>query len=118
MELLVNVVTIALVLFTIFFFFGKKRGKAVEAKNEITVLVDGGYKPDVIKIKKGSPFTIKFDRRDESSCLEEVSIPDFGKNLHLKLGETTSVSINPNKPGEYGFHCGMNMFHGKIVVTE
>ncbi|MBC6925276.1 cupredoxin domain-containing protein, partial [Ligilactobacillus salivarius] len=24
--------------------------------------------------------------------------------------------INTDKAGEYGFACGMNMFHGKVII--
>ena len=82
------------------------------------IVVKGGYKPDVIKVRKGQPTTLKFHRKDESSCLEEIVIPDFNIREHLTLNETTDIIVNPDEPGEYEISCSMNMFHGKIKVEE
>jgi len=118
MTLLINLIGIALIIFTYWFFFMKKESKAVKVVDEITITVEGGYKPDVIKVKKGKPITLKFHRKDESSCLEEVVIPDFNIREHLVLNKITDIVINPTVVGEYEISCGMNMFHGKIKVEE
>lgn len=96
----------------------KKESESVDVANEITITVEGGYKPDVIRVRKGSSVTLKFYRKDESSCLEEVVIPDFNIREHLGLNKTTDIVINPSEVGEYEISCGMNMFHGKIKVEE
>lgn len=116
MTLLTNIIGIALIALTYWFFFMKKESKAVNVEDEITIVVEGGYKPDVIRIKKGNPVTLKFHRKDGSSCLEEVVIPAFNVRQHLTLNKTTEIVINPTKVGEFEISCGMNMFHGKIVV--
>ncbi|OGC57749.1 hypothetical protein A2976_02120 [candidate division WWE3 bacterium RIFCSPLOWO2_01_FULL_41_9] len=115
---MVNVIVIILIIGTYVFFFMKKESKAVAVGNQVEIMVSGGYKPDVIRVKKGSPVTLKFNRKDPSSCLEELVIPDFGKNIKLALGEITSVEITPSEPGEFQFHCGMNMYHGRILVEN
>src|SRR6266581_1791366 len=28
----------------------------------------------------------------------------------------TAVELRPDRPGEFGFACGMNMVHGKLIV--
>ncbi|MFZ5425116.1 MAG: cupredoxin domain-containing protein [Patescibacteria group bacterium] len=118
MTILINLLGILLIIFTYWFFFMKKESKAVEVTNEITITVEGGYKPNVIKVKKGKPVTLKFYRKDASSCLDEVVIPDFNIREHLGLNKTTNIVINPAEVGEYEISCGMNMFHGKIKVVE
>lgn len=118
MALLINLLGILLIIFIYWFFFMKKESKAIKVENEITITVEGGYKPDVISVKKGTPITLKFYRKDESSCLEEVVIPDFNIREHLTLNETTEIRINPTEVGEYEISCGMNMFYGKIKVEE
>ena len=118
MILTINVIGVALIIITIWFFLVKKKGVAIEVTGEVTILADGGYKPNVISVKKGQPVTLNFLRNDESSCLEEVVIPEFGVRQHLSLNEITPVTITPQKTGEFDFSCGMNMFHGKINVTE
>lgn len=118
MNILINLIGIALIILTYWFFLTKKESEAIEVKDTVTIVVEGGYKPNIIKIKKGKSVSLKFYRKDESSCLEEVTIPDFGIRQYLKLNETTEIVIIPEKIGKYNFSCGMNMFHGKIVVTE
>lgn len=118
MTLLVNILGIGLIALTYWFFLMKKESKAVEVKDEITITVEGGYRPDVIKVKKGVPVTLKFYRKDESSCLEEVVIPDFNIRQHLPLNKITKIIITPNQVGEHEIACGMNMFHGKIKVGK
>lgn len=118
MNLIINIVGVILIILIYWFFFMKKESKAVEVDKEIKIVVAGGYKPDVIKVKLGESTILKFYREDESSCLEEVVIPDLNVREHLVLNETTAIEIKPEKTGVYEFSCGMNMFHGKIVVEE
>lgn len=102
--------------FIYWFFFGKKT-EAYEARgNKVDVVIDGGYKPSVIKLRKGIPSTISLFRKDPSTCLEEFILPDFKISKYLPLGEKIEIEITPTKAGEFPFHCGMNMFHGKVVV--
>ena len=118
MNTAVNLIGVFLIVFVCWFFFSKKKNEGVSAEGEVTILVQGGYKPDAIKIKKGKTITLKFDRKDESACLEEVVLPDFGVRQYLNLNEVTEVVITPDKSGAFVFSCGMNMFHGKIIVEE
>lgn len=85
---------------------------------KVEILVDGGYKPDTIQIPKGKPTTIEFFRKDPSSCLEEVVLSDFKIRKFLPLNQKTEITITPNKVGTFPFSCGMNMFHGKVVVRD
>ena len=32
------------------------------------------------------------------------------------MNKKVTVEITPQKAGEYRFECGMNMFHGRIIV--
>lgn len=98
------------------FFFGKHEGVVAVAGGKIDVLVDGGYKPSVLKIRKGQKTTISLTRRDPNSCLEEFILSDFKIKKYLPVGEKVDIEFTPDKAGEFGFHCGMNMFHGKVIV--
>jgi plastocyanin domain-containing protein len=73
--------------------------------------VDGGYKPENIKIEKGKTTKLIFERRDPNSCLDEIVIPDFKIKKYLPLNEKVEISLTPNKKGVYQTHCGMNMYH-------
>jgi plastocyanin domain-containing protein len=35
---------------------------------------------------------------------------------YLPLNKKTPITITPKKEGTYEIVCGMNMFHGKIIV--
>lgn len=97
------------------FFFGKK-GETVVAGETVDVLVDGGYKPENIKIKNNKTTKLTFKRTDPSSCLEEIIIPDFKIKEYLPLNEEVKITLTPDKKGAFPTHCGMGMFHGKIIV--
>lgn len=97
------------------FFFGKKR--AFRASDDTTIIVDGGYKPSVIKIARGIPTTLTFIRKDKNSCLEELIIPDFKVKEYLPLNQPVSVTFTPSNSGTAKFHCAMNMFQGKIEIV-
>jgi len=104
-----------LIIGIIWFFFGK-REETAESGSEISIQVEGGYKPAAIKIKSGVETTLRITRTDSNSCLEEIIIPDFKIKKYLPLKETVEIKITPEKKGEFPFHCGMNMYHGKIIV--
>ena len=50
--------------------------------------------------------------------LTEVSLrmADFNKKATLTPFKTVSVELEIDKPGEYGFQCGMGMLKGKLIV--
>lgn len=100
---------------TYWFFFLKKE-EIVEAFGSVTITVEGGYSPNSISVPKNKQTTINFIRKDPSSCLEEVVLPEFKIRKYLPLNEKTSITITPKKEGEFPFSCGMNMFHGRIIV--
>ncbi len=83
---------------------------------EVDVTVDGGYEPSRIVVQAGQPVRLNFFRKDSSSCLEKVLLPDFHKSADLVLNDTTTIEFTPQRPGRYPFHCGMNMFHGIVEV--
>lgn len=114
-KIIITIVGIIGIALTYWFFLMKKE-KEVAVENEVDVVVEGGYSPDVISIPKGRATKINFVRKDRSSCLEEIVLPDFKVKKFLPVGEKVTVEITPEKEGEFGFACGMNMYHGKIVV--
>ena len=116
-KILVTAGGVGLAVFIFWFFFGKKEETSVAVGNKIDVLVDGGYKPSVIKLRKGQKTTITLLRSDPNSCLEEFILLEFKIKKYLPLNKQVEIEISPTKPGEFKFHCGMNMFHGKVVVS-
>lgn len=116
-KIVVGIGGLLAILFVAWFFFGKKV-QEVTVENQVRIVVGGGYSPEVISVRKGQSVTLNFYRTDPGDCQEEVVLPDFGIRRHLPLNQTLPVEIKPEKEGEYIFSCGMNMYHGKIKVTE
>lgn len=104
------------ILATYWFFFGKKEEMVEISGTSISIKVDAGYSPSTIVLKKDQPVTLNIKRLDSSDCLEEIIIPEWGVKKYLPVNKEIRINLGPKKEGEYPFHCGMNMFHGKIIV--
>lgn len=85
---------------------------------EIVITVDGGYSPNTVRVRAGEPVRLVFDRKDDSSCSEEIVFPDFNIRRYLPTGERTSIEITPSAAGKYGFTCGMSMLRGSVVADD
>lgn len=99
------------------FLFSKTKAKQAESTQgiqELTINVDGGYEPAHVVVNAGQPVRLNFFRSDSSSCLEKVLFPDFHIAQDLTLNHVTPVEFTPQKPGQYQFTCGMNMFRGVV----
>ncbi|MDO8583032.1 MAG: cupredoxin domain-containing protein [bacterium] len=114
-KVLVAIFSIGGIVFTYWFFLMKKE-EVVSVTDSVDIIVDGGYTPNTISVPKGKTTTINFFRKDPSSCLEEVVLSEFKIKKYLPLNKKVLIEINPKKEGTYPFSCGMNMFHGKIIV--
>ena len=89
-----------------------------EGVQSIDITVDGGYSPDQIVVQAGQPVRLNFLRKDPSSCLEQIILPDFNKAIDLPLNQEAAIEVVPPKAGNYTFHCGMNMFRGTLTAKE
>jgi plastocyanin domain-containing protein len=103
------------------YFFLAKRSTATATvaaggAQEVTITVQGGYEPAEVKVKRGTPVRLVFDRREDSSCSEEVVIPEFGIRKFLPAFQKTPVELTPEKTGTFDITCGMSMLHGRLVV--
>lgn len=100
-------------------FFKKKSKEKATIKGdyqEILVIVDKGYQPETIVLQKGIPANIIFERRSASPCLSQVVFSDFDVKADLPLNERCTITIEPNESGSYPFSCGMDMYHGTVLV--
>ena len=101
------------------FFFGPKKAHSTDMVGnvqEVTVTVKGGYSPDLVRVRQGVPLRIVFDRQESGECTSRVVFPDFALNQSLPAYAQTTVEVLPDRVGEFGFACGMNMIHGKLIV--
>ncbi|OFW55331.1 MAG: copper-translocating P-type ATPase [Actinobacteria bacterium RBG_16_70_17] len=101
------------------FFFGPKEAQHAEVRGgvqQVEVTVRGGYSPSLIRVRQGVPLRLVFDRQENSDCSSRVVFPDFGVSKSLAAFGRTIVELNPDRAGEFGFACGMNMLHGTLIV--
>jgi plastocyanin domain-containing protein len=118
---LVVAVGIAAIVWVNWYFFVAEAG-AVEASlggsgvQEIGIEVKGGYSPATIRVRRGVPVRLVFDRQETSSCSEEVVLGDFGIRRFLPAFQKTTVELTPTEAGSFAFTCGMGMLHGRLEV--
>lgn len=86
--------------------------------NHINVEVSGGYKPESIVLKQGVPADITFTRTTNQGCLNVVKSTSLSFQENLPLNEPKKIMINTDKTGEFDFNCGMDMFHGKVIIEK
>jgi Cu+-exporting ATPase len=118
-EIVVTVGGLGAIGFLAWFFFGSRQALAAQVKGnvqEIVVTVKGGYSPDIIRVKKGIPLRLIFDRQEAGDCSSRVVFPDFQASKTLAPFARTTLEFMPDKVGEFGFACGMNMLHGTLIV--
>lgn len=120
-EIIVTLTGLALCAFVIWYFFFSARPVAsavatASGVQEVTIVVKGGYSPDVIEVARGKPVQLSFYRDEENSCSEELLMPDFNVRRDLPAFRTTLVELLPQQAGTFTFTCGMGMLRGRLVV--
>jgi len=103
-----------------YFWFSEKKALKIQAAEggiqEAIIKVKGGYTPDVLIFESGKPIKLNFIREETAVCTEQVLFPDFQKQATLTPFKTIPVELKIDKPGEYGFQCGMGMVKGKLII--
>jgi plastocyanin domain-containing protein len=101
-----------------FFVAGRRVAVASDgALQQIDVIVAGGYDPAAIRIAHGRPARLIFDRRETSSCSEELVFPDLGIRRFLPAHHRTAIDVPATVArGTHEFTCGMGMLRGKLIV--
>lgn len=103
-----------------YFFLAGRQAATATARTggvqEVTITVHGGYEPAEVRLQKGVPARLVFDRQETSSCSEEVVLPDFGIRRFLPAFQKTTVELTPDRTGSFEFTCGMSMLRGRLVV--
>src|SRR5213080_3836061 len=118
-DILVVIVAVAALAGLGWFFFGpRKATTAVLAGGvqRLEVTVRGGYRPEVIRLRQGVPVELTFDRQESGDCTSRVVFPDFRASATLPAYQRTTVRLDAGEVGEFGFACGMNMIHGRLIV--
>jgi plastocyanin domain-containing protein len=103
-----------------YFWFSEKKAVKIQTTEggiqEAVIKVKGGYTPDVLIFQAGIPIKLNFIREETAACTEEVIFSDLNKKATLTPFKTIPVELMIDKPGEYGFQCGMGMVKGKLII--
>lgn len=121
-QLIVNLTGLAAIAWIVWYFW-LHRTEGVSAAvvgglQQVDITVKGGYDPDTIVVKAGSPVRLNFTRKESSLCSEMVIFDAIGRSAKLPEGETVSIEFTPTEPGEIPFQCQMGMLRGKVIVTK
>ncbi len=120
-QLIVLVSGASLTGFLWWFFFGPRKEHHSDVHGDIqemAITVEGGYSPNIVRVRQGVPLRLTFDRREAGDCTSRVVFPDFGASKPLPAFGSASLEFTPDKAGEFRFACGMNMIHGTLVVES
>lgn len=98
-------------------FFNGKSNQNTNGEQFIKIDVNRGYEPSEVTIKQGVPAKIVFHRTNDAMCLSKVQSQDLAFDKALPLNQDVEIPINTDQSGEFNFACGMNMFHGKVVIN-
>ncbi|MBT2454520.1 heavy metal translocating P-type ATPase [Streptomyces sp. ISL-86] len=118
-DVVVVVAAVALIAVLTWYFFGPRRAGSARLAGgvqRVEVTVRGGYSPNVIKVRQGTPLEVVFDRQESGECTSRVVFPDLKVSAGLPAHTRTTVRLTPDRPGTFGFACGMNMIHGTLLV--
>ncbi len=120
-QILALIIGLVLIAAILWWFFGKHTEAAGDATvngdtQAATVVVKGGYSPSTVVLKKGVPGKVNFAMQDSTACLSHVVFDKLGVDADLTKRPVTTVDIPTDQAGEYNFACGMDMFHGKVIV--
>lgn len=118
---LVILAAAALIGLIIWWFFGNFQKSSQQAdlangRQKGQVVVKGGYEPEVLYLKQGVPAEVTFKMEDKTACLSHLVFSSLGVDKDLSKEKLAKVQIPTDKAGEIDYACGMDMFHGKIVV--
>ena len=89
---------------------------ASDGVQEATVVVKGGYTPDLIIVQQSQPVRLNFVRDEASTCGAVVVFSDFGSRYYLPEGQVVPVELMPDRAGDFVFTCEMNHYRGHLIV--
>lgn len=90
---------------------------ATKQDYEIQIL-DSGYSPNYLKVKKGLPVKITLVSSNTQSCSLAFRIPSLGISKNLKPTDSQVIEFTPTEVGTIPFSCTMGMYRGTIEVVE
>ena len=89
---------------------------SVAVVQEHTIDVAGTFTPASVTLKAGQPARLHFRRGDQSTCADEIVIPDLNVRKKLAANQTVTIDIPAQNARTLRFACGMDMMKGTVVV--
>ncbi|MHA2621422.1 MAG: heavy metal translocating P-type ATPase [bacterium JZ-2024 1] len=110
-----------LIAVNLFFFAGKGKTRSAEQKGayqEVRIRVQGGYDPNVVRVRAHIPVRIVFDRRENDPCTEKVIIRDLQMVADLPAFKKTVLQFTPDHAGSFEFSCHLGKVHARLIVEN
>jgi len=115
--LVINLAGLLLIALIVWWFWLYQPKESQLGEDDLVITVENGvYSPARIKVSAGKPIEIKFLRKDQSPCSETLLIPDLQISDTLPLNKLKTIQLPALKPGEYVFHCQMQMYRGQFTA--
>ena len=119
MDWIVNLAAPLLILLIVWWFWLSKPRAVKQVSDVIEVIVDNGvYTPAHIQVQQGKPLTLRFIRKDASPCAEKVIFDDLQIAADLPIEKPVEIRIPTEQTGSFDFTCQMQMYRGKLTVSE
>lgn len=80
------------------------------------VIQNTRFVPSTVQIPADEPVRLIVDRREASSCSDQIAVPQLGILKDLAPNAVTVVEIPATKSGSYTLTCGMGMMSGTLVA--
>ena len=94
---------------------GQLPSSANEQRYQVTV-DGGGFHPSSLTIPAGKPVSLVVTRISDSTCAKEIVIPALSETRDLPLDRPVQIRIPAQQKGTLAFACGMDMYHGRLVI--
>ncbi|MFH1970935.1 MAG: sulfite exporter TauE/SafE family protein [Patescibacteria group bacterium] len=86
---------------------------------KITIeVVNRGYRPNYVRVKKGIPVELTLESNGTYSCALYFIFREFGISAFLESTDSKTFTITPTKTGKYLFSCSMGMYTGIMEVIK
>ena len=92
-----------------------KQGAVENGRIAISV-TENGFEPATVTVPAGKPVTLVVTRKTTKTCATELVMAAHGIKRDLPLGQAVEITFTPEKPGELGYACAMDMYRGKVIV--
>ena len=114
----VNLIGFLAIGLVVWWFWLYKPSSTSARDGDIVIIVDAGsYAPAHVTLPAHQATTLTFLRKDASPCAEVVMIPSLDISETLPLNKSITLTLPALDPGEYPFHCQMQMYRGILTVN-